>query len=127
MVYFLFQYAFLEEKWGLSSFFGLFRHLITNSCVFVCVELVMDRKAWRAAVHGIPKSQTWLSNSAQYNATQHHLKWWFNDRSFACLSFLPKHVLRSGVTDLYDMHHHLSQILPKCFSVLDLIQHCLHT
>ena len=25
-------------------------------------ELVVDRKAWRAAVHGITKSQTWLSN-----------------------------------------------------------------
>ena len=25
-------------------------------------ELVMDREAWRAAIHGIEKSQTWLSN-----------------------------------------------------------------
>ena len=25
-------------------------------------ELVMDREDWRAAIHGVTKSQTWLSN-----------------------------------------------------------------
>ena len=25
-------------------------------------ELLMDREVWRAAVHGVPKSWTWLSD-----------------------------------------------------------------
>ena len=33
-------------------------------------ELVMDREAWRGAIHGIAKSWTWLSNWTEVNWTE---------------------------------------------------------
>ena len=35
-------------------------------------ELVMDREAWRVAVHGITKSQIWLSDSTTTNALENY-------------------------------------------------------
>ena len=33
-------------------------------------ELVLDREAWHAVIHGVAKSQTWLSDWAELNWTE---------------------------------------------------------
>ena len=38
-------------------------------------ELVMDRAAWRAAVHGVAKSQTRLSDSTEHSQRLSHSQW----------------------------------------------------
>ena len=53
-------------------------------------EMVRDREAWRAAVHGVTKSWTGLSNWTTTTITQTHIFWIhpFTDGHFCCFHTL---------------------------------------
>ena len=65
-------------------------------------ELVMDREAWRAAVHGVTKGQTWLSNWTELNWTD--LRPLFN-------FFMPQFLISGAWPCLFLLSFHQSWLL----------------
>ena len=58
-------------------------------------ELVMDREAWRAVIHGVAKSWTWLSDWTELNWTEWVSSLFHSARKFTSLSHI--HLLISSL------------------------------
>ena len=59
-----------EEKGMTEDEMAGWHHRLDDMSLGKLRELVIDRKAWRAAIHGVAKSWTWLSDWIERNWTE---------------------------------------------------------
>ena len=82
-------------------------------------EMVMDREAWHAVIHGVAKSRTWLSNWNELNWLNLYYHWEFMTSIFYMLSISGKHFYTGLLAKAYILNM-VNQILALIFCCLKL-------
>ena len=86
-------------------------------------EFVMDREAWRAAVHGVAKSRTRMSNWTELNCISESFVD-YNGYSISSKGFLPKvvDIMAIWIKSTHSIHY--SSLIPR-MSIFTLTIFCL--
>ena len=72
-------------------------------------ELVMDREAWRAAIHGVTKSRTLLSDGTELNGEKISLS--IKDKK--TITLVPENLLESVTHTLYQKKINIKNFCEK--------------
>ena len=92
-------------------------------------ELVMDREAWHAIVHGVAKSWTQLSDWTKLNWTLHQLYQWWPTTLYCCCLIsdkAPSGLWEIGM-DSEDVHESLETSHKACSFIYVLFLAVLHS
>ena len=75
------------------------------------LELVMDREAWRAAIHGVAKSRTQLSNWTELRQHIKKQRHYFSDKGLSTQSY----DFKSSHVWMWELYHKGSALKNWCF------------
>ena len=84
-----------EEKGAIENEMVGWYHRLNGHKIGQTPEMVKDRKAWSAVIHGVAKSQTWLSNWTTTPHSKAEKKdWKFNYVSTWLGSMVPRYLVK---------------------------------
>ena len=70
-----------------------------NPLQYSCLENPMDRGAWRATVHGVLQSQTWLKRLSMHTCSL--IKWSFREMCLTCATWTALEAIESAGGEIH--------------------------